>query len=207
MIGRVLVAYGTKSGSTVEVAEAIGRALAESGASVDVRRASEVRTTTGYDAVVLGAPRVTSVWQPDAIDFLERLRDELVWKPVVYFITSMTLTKSADALIGSTPIFQDPAHSRAPKNAGTLGLIEKETTPAAYLKPILRKAPGVVPFQVAFLAGKLDYRSLDLLHRTFFKLVLRVPPGDRRNWEFIRAWGAGLAEALARAAAPKASAA
>jgi menaquinone-dependent protoporphyrinogen oxidase len=203
----VLVAYGTKSGSTAEVAEAIGRALAETGAEVDVRRASEVRTTAGYDAVVLGAPRVTSVWQPDAIDFLERLRDELVWKPVAFFITSMTLSRSLDSEIGSIPIFQDPAHSRSPKKDGRLGIIEKETTAAAYLKPILRKAPGVIPFQVAFLAGKLDYRSLDVLHRTFFKLVLRVPPGDRRNWEFIRAWSAGLVEALARAAAPKASAA
>jgi menaquinone-dependent protoporphyrinogen oxidase len=189
---RILVAYGTKSGSTADVAEAIGRALSGDEIEVEVRRAVDVSSVEGYAAVVLGAPRVSSVWQPDAIDFLARLRAELVTKPVAYFITSMTLTRVADARVGSIPVFQDPAHSRPPRRIGKLSFIEKETTPFAYLKPILKEAPEVVPVQVAFLAGKLDYSTLDVLHRAFFKFVLRIPPSDSRNWIAIRSWAQGL---------------
>jgi len=201
MSERVLVAYGTKSGSTAEVAEAIGRALADAGVSVDVRSAREVRSTAGYDAVVLGGPRVTEVWHPDCSDFLARLHAELAGKPVAYFITSITLTRSAEGRVGSIPIFQDPAHARPPQREGKLGFKEKRSTPAAYLEPVLKEAPDVVPVQVAFLAGKLDFAKLNVLHRMFFKVVFRMGPCDLRNWEFIRSWARGLAEALVRAVA------
>ena len=196
MTAKVLVACATRSGSTAEVAEAVGRALADAGVSVDVRPAREVRSTAGYDAVVLGGPRVSSVWHPDAMDFLDRLHDDLVGMPVAYFITSMTLTRIADGRVGAIPIFQDPAHSRPPLREGKLSFKEKETTPTAYLTPILRKAPDVVPVQVAFLAGKLDYATLDVVHRMVFKHVFRIPPGDRRNWDAIRSWARGLPSAL-----------
>ena len=129
----VLVAYGTKSGSTAEVAEAIGQAMAGAGVSVDVHVASDVRSIAGYDAVVLGGPQVSSVWHPEAIDFLHRLHTELAGKPVAYFITSMTLTRSEDEVVGAIPIFQDPAHSRLPQREGKLGYMEKRSTPEAYL--------------------------------------------------------------------------
>ena len=202
MSTRVLVAFGTKSGSTAEVAEAIGKAMADARVWVDVLTASEVRSTAGYDAVVLGGPQVSQVWHPDAIDFLRRLHDELAGKPVAYLITSMTLTRSAQARVGSIPIFQDPAHSRPPQRKGRLGFMEKRSTPEAYLLPVLQAAPDVVPVQVAFLAGKLDYATLDFVSRALLKLVVRMKPADLRNWELIRSWASGLAAELSRAAAP-----
>jgi menaquinone-dependent protoporphyrinogen oxidase len=196
MSGRILVAYGTKSGSTAEVADAIGRALADAGISVDVRRAREVRSTAGYDAVVLGGPRVSSTWQPDVIDLLGRLHEELAGKPVAYFITSMTLTRIADARVGPIPIFQDPAHSRPPQREGKLSFKEKETTPSAYLRPVLRKAPDIVPVHVAFFAGKLDFGKLDFLSRTLIRVVFGIPEGDSRNLSAIRSWAQCLSSAL-----------
>jgi menaquinone-dependent protoporphyrinogen oxidase len=202
MSKRVLVAYGSKSGSTAEVADAIGRALAGAGVVVEVRRAGAVRSTAGYDAVVLGGPRVSSLWHPDASDFLARLHAELAGKPVAYFITSMTLTRSVDERVGSIPIIQDPAHARPAEVEGKLGFMEKQSTHAAYLKPVLQQAPDVVPVQVAFLAGKLDYATLDFLSRALFKVILRMKPADLRNWALIRSWARGLPEVLLGAAAP-----
>lgn len=205
MSKRVLVAYASKSGSTTEIAEAIGQAMASAGVSVDVRRAREVRSTAGYDAVVLGGPQVSSVWHPDAIDLLHRLHVELAAKPTAYFIASMTLTRSADERVGTIPIFQDPAHSRPPRREGALGFMEKRSTPEAYLRPVRREAPDVIPVQVAFLAGKLDYGTLDFVSRALLRVVVRMQPADLRNWEFIRSWGRGLVEELKRAAVLAAS--
>ena len=195
-MSKVLVAYGTKSGSTAEVAEAVGRALAETGLEVEVRRAGEVQSIAEYAAVVLGGPVVSPAWHPHAIDFLRRFHAMLARMPVAYFVTSMTLTWTADGHVGSIPIFQDPAHARAPRRAGKLGFAEKRRTPEAYLTPVLRQAPDVVPVHVAFLAGKLDYGTLDLVTRTLIKAVFRMAPGDSRNWAAIRSWARGLRAAL-----------
>jgi menaquinone-dependent protoporphyrinogen oxidase len=194
---RVLVAFGTKSGSTAEVAQEVGQAMREAGVAVEVRSAREVRSTAGYDLVVLGAPRVTEVWHPDASDFLERLHTELAHTPVAYFVTSMTLTRVSQARVGSIPIVQDPAHSTPPQDPRALRFLERHRTPAAYLAPILRLAPDVVPLQVAFLAGKLDFGTLSLPIRLALKLIFGMKPADLRNWEFIRAWARGLAEQVA----------
>jgi menaquinone-dependent protoporphyrinogen oxidase len=192
MIRRILVAYGTKSGSTAEVAEAIGRALSGDGVAVDVRRAADVSSIDDYDAVVLGGPVVSPAWHPDAIDFLERFHRALAPKPVAWFFTSMTLTQSANGRVGTIPIFQDPAHTRAARRVGTLGLMERMRTPEAYLEPVLRKVPDVVPIQVAFLAGRLDYGTLDLITRTLIRYVVRIPAGDLRNSFAIQTWAEDL---------------
>ena len=50
----LLVAYGSKHGSTQEVAEAIAKRLTKKGFEVELRRAAEVADLTPYDGVVLG---------------------------------------------------------------------------------------------------------------------------------------------------------
>lgn len=50
----VLVAYGSKRGSTQEVAEAIAAKMHHAGSEVELRRATHVENLTPYDGVVLG---------------------------------------------------------------------------------------------------------------------------------------------------------
>ncbi len=52
---RILVTYASRAGSTGGVAEAIGKALAEGGAQVDVRRMQAVSDLAPYRAVVAGS--------------------------------------------------------------------------------------------------------------------------------------------------------
>lgn len=74
---RILVAYGTKYGATAEIAERIGAALRDAGADAEVRRAREVRSLDGYDAVVLGSGVYMARWRRDALRLLRRLRSDL----------------------------------------------------------------------------------------------------------------------------------
>lgn len=50
----VLVTFGTKNGSTASIAVIIAATLTEAVLRTEVRPAGEVRSVTGYDAVVLG---------------------------------------------------------------------------------------------------------------------------------------------------------
>jgi menaquinone-dependent protoporphyrinogen oxidase len=80
-----LVAYASKYGSTVEVAEAIARVLRERVIHVDVRAAAEVEDLDGYDAVVLGGGIYMGRWHRNARGFARHFADELEALPVAVF--------------------------------------------------------------------------------------------------------------------------
>lgn len=82
---RVLVGYATGKGSTVGVAEAIGKGLAERGYAADVMPMSACSSLAGYDAVVLGSAVNGGAWLPQAVSWVERHKDELGARPVAAF--------------------------------------------------------------------------------------------------------------------------
>jgi menaquinone-dependent protoporphyrinogen oxidase len=82
---RVLIAYGSKHGSTAETAEAIGDMLREAGVEVDVRPAAQIESLDGYGGVVLGGSVYTGRWHPDARHFVKRFGSELRERPVAIF--------------------------------------------------------------------------------------------------------------------------
>jgi menaquinone-dependent protoporphyrinogen oxidase len=91
----VLVAYGTKNGSTASIAKIVGEELRDQGASVDVRDAVTVRSLEGYDAVVIGGALYTGRWHRAARRFVRRQSAALRQRPVWLF-SSGPLDDSAD---------------------------------------------------------------------------------------------------------------
>ena len=91
----VLVAYGSKRGSTREIAEAIGEELRASGCTAVVRAADSVLDLDGFGAVVLGGALYMGRWHPDARHFVRRHAAELRDRPVWLF-SSGPLDHSAD---------------------------------------------------------------------------------------------------------------
>lgn len=81
----VLIAYATRRGSTREVAEYVGSQLARRRFDVVVEPAATVANLTGVGGVVLGSPVHEGVWLSDAVDFIDRNRDELAVRPVALF--------------------------------------------------------------------------------------------------------------------------
>ena len=81
----VLVAYGSKHGSTAEIAERIGERLREAGHDVDVRPARSVDDLGPYDAVVLGGAVYMARWNRDARRLLKRQRRQLAERDVWLF--------------------------------------------------------------------------------------------------------------------------
>jgi menaquinone-dependent protoporphyrinogen oxidase len=109
---RVLVTYAAHTGSTAEVASAIGEELA-SMAQVEVRPIAEVRSIEGFDAVVIGGPMILS-WHRQARSFLRRNRRLLGQAPFAVFVTAMSLTETGERQVGGVAVAVDERLPRLP---------------------------------------------------------------------------------------------
>lgn len=127
----ILVAYGTKKGSTREVAESVAGTLREHGLNVDVQAASTVRDVAGYDGVVLGGAIYMGRWHSDARQLLERHRAALAALPVAVF-------------------------GMGPKTLAEEDVEESRTQLAA----ALARVPEVEPVSLAIFGGVVDPAKL-----------------------------------------------
>ncbi|MCI0519252.1 MAG: flavodoxin domain-containing protein [Chloroflexi bacterium] len=166
MSKKILVAYASRGGSTVGVAEAIGKTLAESGAAVDVRHVDSVSDLGGYDAVVAGSAIQGGEWLPEALQFVQAHRAELARKPFAAFLVCMTLSMKNGAYREHVSTWLDPVRALAR------------------------------PVSSGLFAGALDIRKIPSFgDRLKFRLSVLAgvwSEGDHRDWPAIRQWAQGL---------------
>jgi menaquinone-dependent protoporphyrinogen oxidase len=93
---KVLIAFASKHGYTAESAELIGGWMREAGLTVDVKRAAEVENLAPYEFIILGTAVKGENVLPDAVDFVERFREDLRVKPAAYFALSMLMADPSD---------------------------------------------------------------------------------------------------------------
>jgi menaquinone-dependent protoporphyrinogen oxidase len=93
---RVLVAYGSRGGSTAELASWIADELRARQCVVRIHPAPAVTDVESYDAVVLGAAIYLGRWHRAGRDFVHRHRAGLCRRPVWLF-SSGPLEKLTDA--------------------------------------------------------------------------------------------------------------
>jgi menaquinone-dependent protoporphyrinogen oxidase len=92
----ILLAYGTKHGSTREVTEAIAETLGRGGHECDVRPAAGEANVAAYDGVIVGGSLYVGRFHPDAVGFLERNRHELATIPFAVFAMGPKTLEEAD---------------------------------------------------------------------------------------------------------------
>jgi len=163
MSGPVLVAFATRYGSTQEVAEAVARTLRERGLEVEFQPMREVRTISGYSAVVLGAPLYMFHWHKDALRFLSRHREALTGRPVAVFALG-------------------PFHDEEKEWQDVRAQLDKELTKFAWFAPVA----------VQIFGGKFDPATLRFPYN-LLPALKQLPASDIRDWTAIRAWASDLA--------------
>jgi menaquinone-dependent protoporphyrinogen oxidase len=175
---RVIVAYGSKYGSTAAIAEAIGATLSEHGLEVDVRPARSVRSVEEYRAAVVGSAVYAGRWRGDALRFLGAHRDWLARHDVWLF--------------SSGPVGEDDEDAD-----------EAETERWTKPKKVRELAAEIGARDHVVFGGMVDE------DRGFIrKRMARSMPEetrDRRDWDEIAAWAAGIASALAPGSHPPAA--
>ncbi|MFK4105304.1 flavodoxin domain-containing protein [Streptomyces sp. NPDC019531] len=85
MPASVLVAYGTKNGSTARIAEAVADVLRKEGVTAETAPAATVSDVTPYGAVVIGGALYAGHWHRDARRLLRRHRRDLAERPLWLF--------------------------------------------------------------------------------------------------------------------------
>ena len=82
---KVLIAYASATGSTVDIAAAVGSTLGERGFSIDVRPVKEKPSIDGHQAVLVGSAVQGGNWLPEAVDFVQANQSDLNLLPVALF--------------------------------------------------------------------------------------------------------------------------
>ncbi len=195
-MNKILVAYATLSGTTAEVAQAVGEEVVKAGVPVDVLPIKQVKTPEGYDGVVVGGPMIAG-YHRDALGFLRRHRKALAGVPVAVFVTAMSLTTPGVTALEGVPLCVDDALPKPPARPGKLSLRENYTRVENYARPIIGALRPAKPVGIAFFGGRLEYGRLPKWAVLFAMLIIQAPAGDKHNWPFICQWAAGLPAAFA----------
>ena len=170
MSDTILITYASRTGSTVGVAEFIGKTLAENGAQVEVCAMQDVIDLTPYRAVVAGSAVQDRQWLPEAMQFVRTNQSALNQKPFAVFLVCMTLT------------INDGQYRQAVSE---------------WLEPVRTL---VKPVSEGLFAGVLDIDKVpSFADRLKFRLSVASgvwSEGDHRDWDAIQAWAMSLTEKL-----------
>jgi menaquinone-dependent protoporphyrinogen oxidase len=194
-VKRILITYATMAGSTAEVAEAVAAEIARSGVEVDVLPLAEVASLEGYDGVVVGGPMIMG-WHREALRFLKKQRRAWQRIPLALFITAVSLTETGETGVDGVPVYIDEKLPKPPAQPNRLGVRERYARPVNYVRPLLKVVRPARPVSVGLFGGRLEYGRVPWWAVLFVMVIIRAPAGDRRNWEAIRTWAAGLANTM-----------
>ncbi|MXX93014.1 MAG: hypothetical protein F4Y63_06125 [Chloroflexi bacterium] len=169
-MARILVAYGTKHGSTAEIAARIGERLSAAGFDTDVLHANLGIEVTKYDALVIGSPMYAARWLPEPALLLIANRERITNIPIALFSVGMIDVKHPGKLREEHDAWVEKAFNQEDVQ---LSVVSTATFKGAYSRRNL-------PFYL---------RIIDA--------ILRVTPnGDYRQWDEIESWGDELASTL-----------
>ncbi len=193
---KILVVYSTFSGTTSDVARVISEELAKSTDNeVKLLQVSEAQDLSGYDAFVVGGPMIMG-WHRDIQLFLRKNQNSLAGKPVALFTTAMSLTQTGEQKVNGVPVFVDPGLAEFPKNPQRLTIKERYAAIPNYTAPMIKAAGKAKPVSVALLGGRLDIYRLKIWAALFVMLIIQAKPGEKRNYETIRAWAKDISTIL-----------
>ena len=168
---KILVTHASRTGSTAQIAEAIHRSLMKNGEEAELLPIENVNDLLPYHAVIIGSPIRKSQWLPEAMQFLQNHRAELVRKRVATFTVCITLAMS------NTDQYRHAVRE--------------------WIAPVREE---IRPVSEGLFAGRLDFSKLPwssdtLLLRITVALGI-FPKGDRRDWNAVHAWAASLPQLL-----------
>lgn len=175
MAASVLIAYATRSGSTGEVAQAIGAALHEAGLESEVLSVNQVTSIEGRTTVILGAPLYVGHFPREFCGFLAAHRGALASARCWCFVLGPTRNEPADF---------EGARKQAAKQLLRYGWFH--------------------PVDVHIFGGRWSVQGAPFPFSLMLHLpgnpLAKTPMSDIRDWSAIHDWTMSIACEIAPAA-------
>ena len=169
-MARILVTYGTKYGSTAEIATRVGQRFTDAGFDTDVLQANFGIDVAKYDGLVVGSPMYAGTWLPDPSLLLVVNKEHVATLPIALFSVGMTNVKH-------------PGKLRDEHDAW----IEKAFVDEGIELKVV--ATGV-------FNGSYTLRNLPWWMRLVESILRVAPRGDHRDWQLIENWADEAAKAI-----------
>jgi len=178
MDGRILIGYGTRYGSTGEIAEAMAKTAQEIGAHVDLinlKKQKPPKSLEDYSLIVIGSGIQVGKWTKEPLEFISKNLE--------------TLSKTKTALF---VVCGDAASPDKCDSAQT-----------DYLDTIVEEYPTLNPISTGLFPGVFDFSKYNFAVRALVKSIVKkemepweeVPERiDFRNWEMVYDWITRLVE-------------
>jgi menaquinone-dependent protoporphyrinogen oxidase len=141
LAAKILIAYASRTGSTAEISQAIGRELEAVGHTVVVSAMNGIDSIEGYQAVVIGSPVYMATIEKDVALFVSRHRAGLAGIPVAAFA------------VGIAPVDH------------RVGPVEE------VLEKLRAALDPVKPVAVTMFAGRLELARMSFVQRTMTGLM------------------------------------
>ena len=171
-MARILVAYGTKYGSTAEIAARVGQRFTDAGFDTDVLQANSGIDITKYDGLVVGSPIYGGKWLADPTLILVVNHERLRTMPIVLFSVGMIDVKHPGKLRELHDAWVEEAFVQEDVR---LNVIASGTFGGAYWR-----------------------RNLPFWMRIVDSMFRFSPQGDYRQWDQIETWADETAQSLRR---------
>jgi len=166
---KVLVAYASQYGATMEIAERMGVVLRRSGFDVDVLPVDQVKDLPSYQSIIIGSGVYIGQWNKKAVRFVSSNQEILVDRRVWIFSSGPTGEGDPEVLLDGWRL------------------------PAA----VQTVAERIRPQDVAVFHGYINPAKLNFIQRWVIKNIVKKPSGDYRDWKSIENWTFGIAKQLA----------
>jgi menaquinone-dependent protoporphyrinogen oxidase len=166
----VLVTYGSRLGSTEDIASRLAARLRANGITAAALEVGHVSDPSAYDAVIIGSAVYAGHWLPEATEFVRRHATALSARPCWLF--------------SSGPV-GDRASRARPIESAELRVIRELVCPRDH-----RTFSGALDRQ------SVDGAPFGRAERFIAKHF--VPEGDWRDWPVIDAWADEISRELTR---------
>lgn len=167
-MARILVAYGTKHGSTAEIATHIATRFTLAGFDTDTLEANLGIDITKYDALIVGSPVYAARWLPEPTLILAVNHQRISTIPIALFSVGMIDVKHPGKL--------------------------REEHDAWIEKAFTQEDINLNIFASTAFNGAYHRRNFPLWMRIVDSILRITPQGDYRQWDVIENWADETAE-------------
>ena len=180
---RVLIAYGSRYGSTEEIASKLAGFLGEEGIEatvLDVKKNRSWPSLKGYDGVIVGSGVKISKWMREPLAFLWRKRGELTGTKVALFVSCMSVQIEPEEA-------RRDLLEKVAEGAGVEAVLMEA------FGPVLDVGPGS---RMGFLDKKIAQSVMLGLSKEHGVEIDMKGRNDLRDWDRIRDFAHSFAQSL-----------